>query len=198
MWSQIDLCETSHLPQNQIISLILFWWFLVRGMITYTLYVRVLGMLTVSMCVACLLTLCVCTCVHVPSAPIRPSKQSWQANLIWPWKGQPHSNCLSLTLCTDAPSHFFFFTSLSFQSSIPHLLLPPSCVIIPSFISFLPLFFQISPTCPFSTLDLTVCLFTSLPPPFIALFQSLLVFLSLSLSLSFASPVRWTVSPLFC
>lgn len=83
-------------------------------------------------------------CVCVPSASICPSKQSWQANLIWPGKGQPHSNCLSLTLYTDAPSPFFpsplFLSSPSFPSFF--------CVIIPS---FSPLFFHISPTYRLST-----------------------------------------------
>lgn len=54
----------------------------------------------------------VCVCVCVPTASICPSKQSWQTNLIWPRKGQPHSNCLSLTLCTDAPLPLFFSSPL--------------------------------------------------------------------------------------
>lgn len=48
-----------------------------------------------------------------PGASICSSKQSWQANLIWPGKGQPHSNCLSLTLrSVNPPPSIFFFTFL--------------------------------------------------------------------------------------
>lgn len=48
-------------------------------------------------------------------ASICPCKQSWQANLIWPGKGQPHSNCLSLTLFINAPSPVSFLPSLPFS-----------------------------------------------------------------------------------
>lgn len=43
--------------------------------------------------------------VCVPTTSIFSSKQSWQTNLIWPGKGRPHSNCLSLTLCTHPLPH---------------------------------------------------------------------------------------------
>lgn len=76
---------------------------------------HVYGVFTVSVCVACLL------CVCVPGASICPSKQSWQANLIWPRKGQPHSNCLSLTLHTNAPLLLF---------------LSPPLLVVPSFLTF--------------------------------------------------------------
>lgn len=57
--------------------------------------------------VACLLCVCthVCVWVCVPTTSIVSSKQSWQTNLIWPGKGRPHSNCLSLTLCTHPLPH---------------------------------------------------------------------------------------------
>lgn len=60
---------------------------------------------------------CVCVC----AASICPSKQSWQTNLMWPRKGQPHSNCLSLTLCTTAHRSFSPSTLLqpSFFRSSP-------------------------------------------------------------------------------
>lgn len=60
--------------------------------------------------------MCVCVC----AASICPSKQSWQTNLMWPRKGQPHSNCLSLTLCTASPSLLPIFSSFSPPSSFPH------------------------------------------------------------------------------
>lgn len=55
-----------------------------------------------------------CLCVRY-RASICPCKQSWQANLIWPGKGQPHSNCLSLTLFINAPSPVSFLPSLPFS-----------------------------------------------------------------------------------
>lgn len=47
-----------------------------------------------------LFAVCARVWVCVATTSIFSSKQSWQTNLIWPEKGQPHSNCLSLTLCT--------------------------------------------------------------------------------------------------
>lgn len=73
----------------------------------------------------------VCVCVCVGAASICPSKQSWQTNLMWPRKGQPHSNCLSLTLCTAHPSLSPF--------SLPSALVPP---FFPPFF----LFFNFNPT----------------------------------------------------
>lgn len=56
-----------------------------------------------------------CVCVCVRAASICPSKQSWQTNLMWPRKGQPHSDCLPLTLCTASPSLLpSFFLQASF------------------------------------------------------------------------------------
>lgn len=120
----------------------------------------------------------VCVC---PSASICPSKQSWQANLIWPGKGQPHSNCLSLTLCTGAPLLFLFLH----LSSYPLLLSSP----------YFPSFSVI-------TLSLSYLYsFTFLPPILFKLFSSFPCFSWQFASLFFSllmyhlfSPV----SPLFC
>lgn len=126
-----------------------------------------------------LFALCVCMYVCFPSACICPSKQSWQANLIWPGKGQPHSNCLSLTLCTDAPSHLFFslFTPLPFLTFLS----------LPFFVSS-PFTFP----CPLS-LTLFCFNFSST-----TLNHSIFSLLMFSLHLSWISPALWTVSPLFC
>lgn len=61
-----------------------------------------------------------CVCICVCAASICPSKQSWQTNLMWPRKGQPHSNCLSLTLGTASPSLLPIFSFFSPPSSFPH------------------------------------------------------------------------------
>lgn len=107
-------------------------------------------------CVNCermceLFALCVC----VSAASICSSKQSWQANLIWPGKGQPHSNCLSLTLCIDAPSSFCLLPAFfSPYPSFLHLISTLFCIIIFSFAPIIPyllslLLFCASPCFPY-------------------------------------------------
>ena len=129
------------------------------------------------MCGLFALCVCVCVCVCFPSASICPSKQSWQANLIWPGKGQPHSNCLSLTLCTDAPLPPFFslFIPLPFPPFFCHLS-----------------FFHI----PLSPFPDTLFYFSSTTLNHSIFF--LCFFFVFSLRLSCISPALLTVSSLFC
>lgn len=150
----VSLCLNSALLWEMDDALFPYWigkeiWslqnWISQGLIcVYTLYVY--GVFTMSVCVAGLLWVC------VPGASIRPSKQSWQANLIWPGKGQPHSNCLSLTLCTDGPLLSLFVT---------FLVIPPFLNISPSFLYHHVYSFKFHPPIlsPFhhSSLFLTVC-----------------------------------------
>lgn len=76
-----------------------------------------------------------CVCVCACAASICPSKQSWQTNLMWPRKGQHHSNCLSLTLCITSPSLLPAFSSSAFYPPF----LTTLCIFLPQFIPFLAL-----------------------------------------------------------